>query len=724
MRDMNKQKTTWDAPKYFLYIVLISFFVITLQLLYVALFPKLYGINMDDFAANRNTYSSTLYSKRGTFYDSEENILALNVASYTVIAYLNPKRTGENKTPLHVVDKEATAKALSPLINMTEERILELLNKNAYQVELGPGGRGISELVKEEIEKLELPGIDFVETYKRYYPNGDFASYIIGYAKKYDKTDDEGNTKTEIIGELGLESKYNDWLTGTNGFLKYQQDRFGYKIPDTKEERVDALDGANIYLTLDSNIQRFAESAIKDMQANYNPKWGAIAVMNAKTGDVLAASTIPSFDPNERNIVNYQSPLVTYTFEPGSTMKIYSYLCAVDSGKYDGSTLIQSGSIHIGDDEVRDWNRTGWGIITLDQGLLYSSNVAASYLTQKVINKSELRDCYEKFGFGDTTGVELANESEGSINFVYPIEVATAAFGQGVTSTIMQQLQGMTILANDGQMVRPHIVKKIVDPNTNKTLYESAVEKSEQLVQKSSVSKVKDLLYQAVNGGDPNATGQYYRLDGYNIIGKTGTAQIASPSGGYLTGDNDYINSFVGMYPADNPKIIIYTAIQQPTWGGSNGIIAASKEMIANITKYLNLFDADTINSNVDSYKLDTYKSKDTEAVISELKSHNISVIKIGNGNKVINQYPNRGSTVLSYDRVILITNDKAKTIPNLKSLSKKEVINVIKILNIDYEIEGNGYVVSQDILEGTPITEGLKIKLTLADKYNVDEVK
>ena len=724
MREKNKQKNTWNAPKIFLYIVFISFFVVILQLLYVSLCPKLYGIDMDNFAANRNTYSTTLYSKRGTFYDSEENILALNVASYTVIAYLSETRTGSNPTPLHVVDKEATAKALSPLINMTEDRILELLNKDVYQVELGPGGRGISELVKEEIEELKLPGINFVETYKRYYPNGDFASYIIGYAKKYDKVDDDGSNKSEIIGELGLESKYNDWLTGTNGFLKYQQDRFGYKIPDTKEERVDALNGANIYLTLDSNIQRFAESAIKDMQANYNPKWGTIAVMNAKTGDILAASTIPSFDPNERNITNYQSPLVTYAFEPGSTMKIYSYLCAVDSGKYNGSMPVQTGSISIGDDEVRDWNRTGWGTITLDQGLLYSSNVAASTLTQKVINKSELRDCLEKFGFGEATGVELSNEAEGSINFVYPIEVATASFGQGITATVMQQLQGMSILANDGQLVKPHIVKKVVDSNNGDILFESSIERSGQLVQKTSVAKIKDLLYQAVNGSDPNATGQYYKLDGYNILGKTGTAQIASPTGGYLSGDNDYINSFVGMYPANNPQIIIYVAIQQPTWGGSSGVIAASKEMIINITKYLNLFDDGTISSNVDTYQLGTYKSKDTETVVNELKSHKINVIKIGNGNKVINQYPASGSTVLSYDKVILVTNDDKKVVPNLVSWSKKDAINIMKMLNIEYQLDGSGYVVAQDIKEGTSITEGLKIKLTLADKYNTDGIK
>ncbi len=723
MRDKNERKENWNAPKYFFVVVFISFFVIAAQLSYIALFPTIYGINMDDFAASRNTYQATLYAKRGTFYDSEGSVLALNVSSYTVIAYLSATRTGSSNTPLHVVDKEATATALAPILNMTKERLLELLNKDSYQVELGPGGRGVSELVKEEIEELNLPGIDFVETYKRYYPNGDFASYIIGYAKKYENTDEAGNTTDSIIGELGLESKYNDWLTGTNGFLSYQKDRFGYKIPDTEENRTDAVDGADIYLTLDSNIQRFAESAIKDMGANYSPKWATIAVMNAKTGDVLAASTIPSFDPNVKDIASYQSPLVTYTFEPGSTMKIYSYLCAVDSGKYDGNTTVQSGSITIGDDEVRDWNRTGWGTITLDQGLLYSSNVAASNLVQLVINKSELRECLEKFGFGKSTGIELSNESSGDTGFTYPIEVATATFGQGITTTVIQQLQGMSILANDGKLVKPHIVDKIVDPNTNKLLYESTVEKSEQLVKTSSVDYVKNLLYQAVNGTDANATGRYYKLDGYNILGKTGTAQIASATGGYLIGDNDYINSFVGMYPANDPEIIIYVAIQQPTWSGSSAVITATKEMVVNITKYLNLFDDGTITSNVESYTLESYKSKVTSKVVSALQSKNIDVVQIGNGDKIISQYPASGTTVLSYDKVILVTNDTNKTIPNLVGWSKKDAINILKLINVDYETEGSGYVTAQDIPEGTIISDNMKVKLSLADKYNVDEI-
>ena len=167
---------------------------------------------MQAFANNRNTYTATIKSLRGKIYTADETVLAQTVSSYTVIAYLSPKRTGNSTKPLHVVDKEMTARVLAPILNMKEERLLELLSRDVYQVELGPGGRDITELKKEEIEALELPGIGFSSDTKRYYPNGDFASYIVGYAKKYD----EG-----IVGELGIEALYNDELNGKDNCISY-----------------------------------------------------------------------------------------------------------------------------------------------------------------------------------------------------------------------------------------------------------------------------------------------------------------------------------------------------------------------------------------------------------------------------------------------------------------------------------------------------------------------
>jgi penicillin-binding protein 2B len=177
------------------------------------------------------------------------------------------------------------------------------------------------------------------------------------------------------------------------------------------------------------------------------------------------------------------------------------------------------------------------------------------------------------------------------------------------------------------------------------------------------------------------------------------------------------------MYPSNNPRIIVYVSIQQPTWGGANAVIGATKEMITNITKYLNLFDDGTMKSKVQTYTLDSYKSKQTSKIVSELTEKNIAVTQIGNGDKIIGQYPASGSKLLSYDKVILITNDQVKTIPNLTGWSKKDAINILKLLSVNYEVEGSGYVIEQSIPVGTQITDNMSVKITLKDKYNVEEI-
>lgn len=728
MKKERKQLQTWKFPKKVFGVFLFCFLIIYIQFAYLSLSPNVYGINMDDFAKARNTYSTTLYAKRGTIYDNEGNTLALNVSSYTVIAYLSPKRTGSNPEPLHVVDVELTAKKLSPILNMTEETLMKLLTKKAYQVELGPGGRGITEVVKEEIEALDLPGIDFIENFKRYYPNGDFASYILGYAKQYEKeyvVDDVKKIEYSIVGELGIESKFEDMLTGTNGYLKYQRDRYGYKIPDTPEDKVEAENGNDIYLTLDANIQRFIEAAVKDTETNFNPEWMTLTVMNAKTGEILGSSSTPSFDPNIRNITNYENPLVSYVYEPGSTMKTFTYMCAIDSGKYKGNTIFQSGSVEIGDDTVKDWNGIGWGNITLDLGFEYSSNVGASYLVQKVINKTELRDCLESYGFGEKTGIELPRELNGSLKFTYPIEVATASFGQGITTTAIQQLQALTIIANDGKMVKPYIIEKIVDPNTNKIIKENKPQIGEQIVKTSTVEKMKDLMYNVINANNIGTTGIAYRIDGFDIIGKTGTAQIYDTTQNkYLEGTNNYIFSFAGMFPKNDPEIIIYAAMKRPTHSTSYGLSTAVKKVIKDTSKYLNIYGTNNNETSVTKYKLNSYTSKNTIDIKKELEENKIVPIIIGNGDKIINQYPKSDTSVLSYDKVFLITNDQNYTLPNLVGWSKKDATTLLDLLKIKYNLEGYGYVTSQSVPANTKLTGEEIITLMLSDKYNLNKVE
>ena len=716
MKTRNRNKN-WQAPKFVFKIFLVFIVLLYAQLCYLTLSPKVYGIDMDLFASNRNTVKTILQANRGTIYDKDGNPLAISVTTYTLIAYLSASRTTDQNNPQHVVDKELTATKLSEVLDIDYDYLLERLSQDKYQVEFGTGGSNITELKKDEIKALGLPGLDFIETTSRNYPNGDFASYIIGYAKKYQNTETiNGITSTfnTLVGELGIESKYNELLTGTNGYLEYQKDRSGYRIPDTKEIRTDAVNGSNIYLTLDSGIQRFTESAIAELEQAYNPKWGLVTVMNAKTGEILASATSPSYNPNDLSTIeSYENPLVTYAYEPGSTMKIYTYMCAIEKGTYDGNQTYTSGNYKIGEDTIYDWNKKGWGNITYDLGFAYSSNVGAVNIVNNFINKGELRDCLEKFGFGSKTGIELSRELSGTINFNYPVEVAAASYGQGITTTPIQHLQALSIIANNGKMVTPHIVSKIVDVNSGETTYEANVDYSAQLVKESTAQKIRDLMRDVITNNDADAaTGTLYKIDDIDLIGKTGTAQIYSNSKkGYLTGEQDYIYSFAGMFPYDDPEIIIYAAVQQPTYGKGASVSKVVKSVIQSIIKYYNMSDNENDNSEQQkSITISSYLNQDITAIAENLSSQGIEVVKIGDGKKIVAQYPSVGEVVVG-DKVFLISEDTNLNIPNITGWSRADVTTLANLLHLSIEFNQYGYVVKYELIDNT-------LKVTLGDKY------
>ena len=274
------------------------------------------------------------------------------------------------------------------------------------------------------------------------------------------------------------------------------------------------------------------------------------------------------------------------------------------------------------------------------------------------------------------------------------------------------------MIANDGQELTPHIVKKIVDSNTGKTTYKRKVEKSAKLVKQSTIDKIKNLMDNVVNSSDPQATGKKYHIDGFNVIGKTGTSQIYDEkSGGYLKGSNDYIYSFAGMYPKEDPEIIIYAAIKQPNVGSSSTLSTSINNLMKNIAKYRNMFEEVTQNnSSVTSLKLDSYINKEVNGVKKIMEDNHINVAVIGNGDKIINQYPNEGEIVLSYDRVFLITNGDQGKMPNLIGYSRSDAIYLMKTLGYKYELEGYGYVTDQSIKAGDVVGDNV-VKITLKEK-------
>ena len=668
------------------------FVVILVKLTYVAISPKVDGIDLNTFALSRTTATKTIEASRGTIYDINNEVLATNVRSYTVIAYLDESRTSDEANPKHVVDKETTAEKLSPLINMTPKQILKLLNtKNVYQVELGPGGRNITELIKEEIEALDLPGIDFIKSTKRENPNGDFASYIIGYAKK----NDEGS----IVGELGIEGKYNNELTGTNGKTIYQKDAYGYRIANTPEVTEEAKNGYDIYLTLDSNIQLYLENAIKEIE-NFNIDWATLTIADAKTGAIVGSTSSPSYNPNILNITDYNNPLVSYTYEPGSTMKIYSFMAAIEEGLYKGDELYQSGSIQVSDYNISDWNKEGWGKITYDKGFTYSSNVAAVLLSQK-LGKEKLLDYYKKFGFGKKTGIELSNEYDGKIKFNYESELASASYGQGITTTPIQNIQALTSLSNGGTILKPYIISKIVD-NEGNVVYEGKRTELTKVVSSNTVKKMMDLMDETVNSKDTAVTGYRYHTDKLTLIGKTGTANYTQ-NGKYVSGQYSTIRSFAGLFPKDDPKYIIYVSVKK-FQGASSSLGNIIKKMVESVVTYKNLSDKD---SNVDESKvrnIASYINQDKNETVTLLEKYGLCPIVIGDGEYIINQYPSTNSSVLYGSKVFLVTNGNNITMPNVIGWTHNEINTFAKLIKINYNIDGYGKVINTNIPEGSII--------------------
>lgn len=700
---LNKNKNA--TAKIFTLIFFLFIFVLILRLGYLCLTGKVDGINLKSFANKRNTKKETLYALRGNIYDVNGDVLAQTINSYTIIAYLDESRSKDSKVPLHVVNKEDTAEKLATVLDMSKEQILERLNKKAYQVEFGSKGKDLTELQKEVIENLNLSGIDFITTHKRYYPNNNFLSYVIGYTS----SDEKGNMK----GLMGIEKQYDEKMTGTNGFVKYQKDLNGYKFPNSNEIRKEKIDGNDVYLTIDSNVQMSLETAINKAQNESSANWIVAVVADAKTGKILGSATSPSFNPNTKDIKNYLNPLVSYTYEPGSVMKTYSYMAALENNPtWDPyNTNCETGPYEIGDDTVRDWNKTGWGLIPYSRGYTLSSNTCVANMIKNYLSRQKLMDYYKKLGFGQKTEIDLPNEYTGKVKFKYDVEVVNAGFGQGITTTPIQQIKALTAISNNGVILNPYIVSKTVNSSTKEVTYKAAVKEGEKVASTETINKIKDLMYRVVNSDSSETTGSKYKMDGYDLIGKTGTAQIANPrTGKYYDGKYDYITSFSGMYPKDDPKVILYVAFQRSY--NSNVLPQTVQTIVRDTAKYLGIFEeAPEINKEVTTYKLGSYKNKTTESVKQSLDALGASYVIFGDGNKVISQYPNKNSKVSTKDKVFIFTNGTI-TMPDLTNYSVKEADVVLSKLGIKHTINASGYIGYQSVSAGTVINSDTEVTL------------
>lgn len=711
-----KKKKRKNNIRYSKILILGSLFLFALiiwRTIQLGMSTEIDGINLKELASKRTTRTDVIYANRGSIYSSNGDVLAQNVASYKLIAYLDSKRTTNPKKPQHVVNKEETAEKLAPILGMEKDEILGYLNREGlYQTEFGKKGKDLNEITKKQIEDLNLPGLDFIESFRRYYPKGDFAAYTIGYTKA--KSDEDST----VHGEMGIEKQYNEILKGEDGYIKYQKDLKGYKIANTPVMKKDAVQGKDIYLTIDSSIQFFIEQAINNSDKEYDWEWFTMTIMDAKTGAILGTMTSPDFDPNYRNITNYLDLMVSSPYEPGSTMKTFTYMAAMENGVYNGDEYYESG-VYVTSDgtEIGDWNRNGWGTITYDKGYAMSSNVGVINIINRHMNSVMLRQYFKRLGFGKKTGIELPNESRGSLNFKYETEIYNAGFGQGITTTPIQNVKAMTPITNDGMLLEPYIVSKIVDTETGEIVLENKREEIERVASTQTVQKMIQLMDDCVNGY--GNTGSGFKIDSGEIIGKTGTAQIAAENGGgYLGGQEDIISSFSGVYPKSNPQVIIYASVKRPSGGSQKPLSNAVKEIVGNISKYYGNSDSNSSTVKVSSYKVDNFVNKKLDTAKFMLDSNGVHYVIYGNGSKILKQSPNANSVITTNDTVYLITNDNSFAVPDVYGMSSKNAKDVLQKLGLKVNLNGVGYVTSQSVAAGTPISNGMEINLELAPKF------
>ncbi len=697
---MKKKNNKITISKLFIVIFFGSFLMAIIKLSYVALSNKVDGINLTEFASNRNTAKKTLYAPRGNIYDINGDLIASNANSYTLIAFLSSSRTKDPKNPQHVVDKERTAEALAEVLDMDYDYVLGRLNvEGAYQVEFGTKGRNISENKKQEIDALALPGISFMEGSKRYYKQSKMASYIVGYAK----SDEDG----QMVGEMGIEKYYNDILQGTNGYTEYQRDAYGYQMGEPYV--IEPVSGSDVYLTLDSGIQLILEDAVHTLEENNHFSWFTFSVMDAKTGAIVGSASSPNFNPNTlEGLTNYVNPLVGYTYEPGSTMKIFSWLAAMENGVYDGSEEFMSGSVKVQGATIRDFNNSGWGLINYDTGFAYSSNVGATYLAKK-IGAQKLTEFYKSLGFGSKTGIELPGEESGIIRMNYESELATAAFGQGITTTPIQTLQALSIIANNGVMLKPYIVDKIVNEKGETTYKGERVELG-QKVSEESIAKIKELMYDVVYHG---VSGDIWQCNNVTLIGKTGTAQIASSHGGYLTGAGNYIRSFAGIFPNENPRYIFYVSAKQID-GGAAAVAKVVTKAVESIANYANVMDTPSEIDKSQIITIENLKNKTIEEVKTNLEEKGLEPVILGSGDIITNQFPMVDSKILKGGKVFLVTNKNDYIMPDIKNFSSSEIISFCNLIGLKYKFNGYGKVESFNIEVGEVIDLEKTLEITL----------
>ena len=711
----------------FLYVLMLgAAFLVTVNVFLVTI-AKVHirsKTSLENYVQSVSNVQERIFASRGNIYDSNGSIVAQDVKTYDIICYLDPERLSSSDEVAFVDNPSFTASALAPILDMDANDIYEMLvsNKGLYQIELGAKGRNLSKEQKEQIEAIEgLHGIDFRNSYKRYYPYGTtFSPQLVGFAQ----SDNTG----KLVGKLGIESYLNDELSGTDGYHSYQRDKYGYILPGMFEETLNAINGYDVYLTLDVSIQEALNSALATTIEAKNASRAWAAVVEVKTGRILAWGQTPSFDPNNLMSddvqVNYGAQLA---YEPGSVMKSVIYSAAMNMGVYDGEQGFDSspycytastGRTYAGDQLgcIYNVSRLDWGWIPLDYGLIYSSNVATATLLSQYVGIDNYRNYLEKYHLYQKVNTDGIDEVSGYTNYgLSPVDDITATYGQGSSTTMLQLLQAYTAIFGNGEMIKPYLIEKIVDPNTDTVVYQGSRKVVSTPISESTARQMQDLLRRVV--AEPDGTCRHYAAKTVEVMGKTGTSEIPL-DGGYAE-DENIISCMLG-FPYEDPEYMVYFAYVSPETVYYNYEIKPIPDLIDRIALLENLI----FNGNegredekyIERHEMPNLLSKNINEVRQSLEDLDLKVIEISDGSHVIAQLPQEKEDVYTYQRVFLLTDGNIITVPDFTGWTRREVIDFWNLSHVSIKMDGFGIAYEQSIAPGTILQSGDEITIRFHD--------
>lgn len=587
----------------------------------------------------------TVAGLRGSILDKNGTVLASDIPSTSVMV-----------VPAQITDVDGTAQKLSEVLEADETKIKEKISKHVSTQKIQPEGRLISDDKARKLEEMDLAGVYLVQDSLRNYPNNNYLAQVLGF------------TGIDNQGLAGLELQYNDILSAKSGALHIPFDAKGHNVELYQENYEAPGRGMNVKLTIDTNIQNVLEREINNLVKKYSPKSALALAMDPNTGEVLAMVSKPDFDPNKyqeysSDVYNRNLP-IWMSYEPGSTFKSVTFASALELNLFDmfKDTYMDNGYEMVGGARIKSWKAGGHGLQTFLQVLENSSNPGFVEISRRMGLDNEF-EYVKKFGFGEKTGIDLPGESSGIMfkkEAMGEVEQATVAFGQGLSVTPIQLVTAFSAIVNGGTLYTPYITKSINDPITNEVIMEQKPTAKRKVISEDTSKKMRYALESVVaNGG-----GKPAYMEGYQIGGKTGTAQKAE-NGVYSS--TNYVLSFLSAAPIDDPKIVLYIAADSPKndvlYGGTV-IAPIAKACYEDILPYLGVEKVDDqipkklVWPETENVKVQDFVGKKKKDVQQE----GITFTFIGEGDTVMEQMPKAGTTLGEQGEVwIYLGNDTVK---------------------------------------------------------------